>query len=273
MNTPLLCVCDLDDTLLGKDKRISKRNLEAALKIQRAGIPFTVATGRSHLQIREFISQLEIKIPVITCNGGVTSMPKSEEMLSVSYIEPQIAKEICAFCEENCLDYLMYTAKNICYTRESVRILGYFKYNAALENREFEVPLKCMDDVTDADFNEAIKILVLGDYDMLEYIKGKFNNEGKLTIVSSGKGLVDIMAPSTGKGLAVRNLAEHLGVDLSCVAVFGDSPNDIEMFETAGISVAVDNAVDAVKAVATHITAPSWDDGVADALEMLFGEV
>lgn len=273
MSTPLLCVCDLDDTLLGKDKKISERNKERILKLQRAGIPFTIATGRSHLQIREFISQLEIKIPVITCNGGVTSTPGEEKLLSVSYINPQIAKAICTFCEEKGLDYLMYTAKDICYTKNSRRILNYVEYNANLDHKEFAVPLKCMDDVNENDFKIAIKILVLGDYDMLNYIKSEFNKEGKLTIVSSGKGLVDIMTKSTSKGDAVKNLAENLGIDIKNVAVFGDSPNDISMFETAGISVAVSNAVDEIKALATHKTAANYEDGVAEALDVLFGKV
>ena len=273
MAIPLLCVCDLDDTLLGTDKRISDRNRERVLKLQSSGIPFTIATGRSHLQIREFISQLEIKIPVITCNGGVTSTPGDEKLLSVSYINPQIAKAICAFCEGKGLDYLMYTAKDICYTKNSRRILGYVKYNSNLESEKFAVPLKCMDDVNDADFEIAIKILVLGDYDMLNYIKSEFNKEGKLTIVSSGKGLVDIMTKSTSKGDAVKNLAESLGIDIKSVAVFGDSPNDISMFEVAGVSVAVSNAVDEIKALATRKTAANYEDGVAEALDELFGKV
>lgn len=273
MTKPLLCVCDLDDTLLGSDKRISDRNRERVLKLQRSGTPFTIATGRSHLQIREFIYDLEIKIPVITCNGGVTSTPGDEKLLSVSYINPQIAKAICAFCEEKGLDYLMYTAKDICYTKDSRRILNYVKYNATLENKKFEVPLKCMDDADDHDFQIAIKILVLGDYDMLDYIKKEFNKEDKLTIVSSGKGLVDIMTKSTSKGDAVKNLADSLGIDIKDVAVFGDSPNDISMFEIAGISVAVENAVDEVKELATHKTAANYEDGVAQALDTLFGKV
>ena len=273
MTSPLLYVCDLDDTLLGRDKRISKVNLDAVLKIQRSGVPFTIATGRSHLQIREYVSQLEIKIPVITCNGGVISTPKDEKILNVSYICPEIAKKITAFCEENKMDYLMYTARNICYTRESVRITGYFKYNENLTNPEFLVPLKCMDDVTDEDYNEAIKILVLGDYEMLDYIKQEFNKEGKLTIVSSGKGLVDIMAESTGKGDAVKNLAQILGVSLERVVVFGDSPNDLSMFEVAGTSIAVGNAVDEIKSAATYTTLPNYEDGVAEALGKLFGKV
>lgn len=274
MQKPLLCVCDLDDTLLGADKKISKENCDAIKKAQQNGVYVTIATGRSHLQIREFIDILGIKIPVITCNGGVVSTPGDEKILKASYINPSRAEKICTYCEEKKLDYLMYTARNICYTKDSKRILNYVKYNAELIEKKrslaFSVPLKCMDDVTKEDFSEAIKILVLGDEARLSEIAEVFNADKALTIVSSGKGLIDIMTDATTKGYAVKMVAQSLGIDVSSVAVFGDSPNDVSMFETAGIRVAVENAVDEVKALATHITKSNNEHGIAYAMKNIF---
>ena len=47
---PLLCICDLDETLLNSQKKISEANEKAILTLQRNGTPVTIATGRSHLQ-------------------------------------------------------------------------------------------------------------------------------------------------------------------------------------------------------------------------------
>ena len=266
MVKPLLCVCDLDETLLGSDKRISDENLKAALYAKESGVLFTVATGRSHLQIREFVANLKIEIPIITCNGGTISVPGSEEILTASYLDANRAKEICAYCEENNLDYLMYTAKNICYTRESQRILSYVRYNAGDVRNEYRVPLKCMDDVCDPDFKEAIKILVLGDNSRLLHIRENFNKDDKLTIVSSGVGLVDIMTRNISKGNAIKFLAERFDIPLSRVAVFGDSPNDDSMFEVAGIKIAMANATEKLKQMATFVTKTNNENGVAHAL-------
>lgn len=272
---PLLCVCDLDDTLLNSEKKIPSANEKAILELQRRKIPVTIATGRSHLQIREYIDRLEVQVPVITCNGGVMSMPKTEEMLHVSYMDVARAKKITAFCEENRLDYLMYTARHICYTEGSQRITGYFRYNEALlsdpaRSQAFAVPLQSMNDVGDADYSEAIKILVLGNSAMLADIAVRFNADQALTIVSSGAGLIDIMAASTTKGDAVRALARRLSIPMERVAVFGDSPNDVSMFEAAGIRVAMGNAVDAVRRLATCVTKTNNESGVAHALSLLF---
>ena len=141
------------------------------------------------------------------------------------------------------------------------------------KNSEFAVPLRCMDAVGEADFACAIKILVLGNKDELSKIARKFNEDDTLTIVSSGVGLIDIMAKGATKGGAVCALAERLGIAMEHVAVFGDSPNDISMFEVGGVRVAVENAVDEVKRLATFITKDNNQSGVAHALSRLFGSI
>ena len=273
--TPRLCVFDLDETLLNREKKITPENERAVLALQQQGVLATIATGRSHLQIREYIDRLQIKIPVITCNGGVMSMPGTEEILHVSYLMPARARKIAAFCEAERLDYLMYTATHICYTAGSRRIEGYLRYNEALRadparSRDFLVPVRCMDDADDSDFSTAIKLLVLGDAARLSEIAARFNRDHALTIVSSGEGLIDIMAQATTKGDAVAALAKREGISLQEVAVFGDSPNDISMFEVAGVRVAMGNAVPEVRALATYVTKTNEESGVAAALAHLF---
>jgi len=47
----------------------------------------------------------------------------------------------------------------------------------------------------------------------------------------------------------------------------GDSDNDLRMLEFAGLSVAMGNASEEIKAMANHVTLPFYEDGVAHAIE------
>jgi hydroxymethylpyrimidine pyrophosphatase-like HAD family hydrolase len=47
----------------------------------------------------------------------------------------------------------------------------------------------------------------------------------------------------------------------------GDMPNDTLMFDVCGLSIAMGNASDAVKAKATRVTASNEADGFAHAVE------
>ena len=77
---------------------------------------------------------------------------------------------------------------------------------------------------------------------------------------------IDILPRGWGKGRAVEVLAEHLGITLDEVAVFGDSENDVAMLEAVPHSVAMRNASPEALAAAQYRIGLSADDAVADAL-------
>ena len=69
---------------------------------------------------------------------------------------------------------------------------------------------------------------------------------------------------SKGKGIDV--LREHLNVSREDCYAFGDSSNDLTMFEHAGHSIAMGNAPEDVQAVCTYVTGRPEDHGIADAM-------
>ncbi len=71
------------------------------------------------------------------------------------------------------------------------------------------------------------------------------------------------------KGLGVRLIAEHYGVPISDTYGFGDSMNDLEMIETVGTSVCMENGADALKAVSDIICPSVQEDGLAKAFSDL----
>ena len=79
----------------------------------------------------------------------------------------------------------------------------------------------------------------------------------------------EISDPEVNKGNAVRALCRHFGMDTADCIAFGDSMNDSEMLQTAGIGVAMGNAPDAVKALADLVCDRCECDGIAKALKQL----
>ena len=71
------------------------------------------------------------------------------------------------------------------------------------------------------------------------------------------------------KGRGVRIVAEALGVDLADTIGFGDSMNDLEMIETTGVSVCMENGSPAVKAKSSMVCPAVTEDGLAWAFEKL----
>ena len=79
----------------------------------------------------------------------------------------------------------------------------------------------------------------------------------------------DIGPSGITKARAVDALLGHLGADRADTIAFGDATVDIPMFESCAVGVAMGNAGDDVKAVATMVTDDVEDDGLAAAFRAL----
>ncbi|MGT2934039.1 bifunctional Cof-type HAD-IIB family hydrolase/peptidylprolyl isomerase [Streptococcus catagoni] len=79
----------------------------------------------------------------------------------------------------------------------------------------------------------------------------------------------DVVLKDTSKALGVSKIAEHLGLKAENILVFGDELNDIELFDYAGISVAMGVSHPKTQEKADFITKKIEEDGIQYALEEL----
>jgi phosphoglycolate phosphatase (TIGR01487 family) len=77
---------------------------------------------------------------------------------------------------------------------------------------------------------------------------------------------IHLQRKGISKGLALRRLAGEIGIPVGEFLAVGDSENDLELIEAAGIGVAVANARDEVKASADYVTEKGDGDGFAEAV-------
>lgn len=74
---------------------------------------------------------------------------------------------------------------------------------------------------------------------------------------------------STNKGVALKYICLHLGVDPEDCIAFGDSMNDVEMLQAAGIGIAMANSEAGVKEIADQVCESCEENGVAKTLERM----
>ena len=63
--------------------------------------------------------------------------------------------------------------------------------------------------------------------------------------------------------MALKKLAEYLGIKREEIIACGDAGNDLSMIEYAGLGVAMENGTQDVKDIANHITDSNDNDGIA----------
>ncbi len=69
------------------------------------------------------------------------------------------------------------------------------------------------------------------------------------------------------KGAALQRVCDHLEIPIEQSVAVGDSFNDVEMLEAAGLGIAMGNSPPEIRAKADCVTASNREDGVALALE------
>lgn len=113
------------------------------------------------------------------------------------------------------------------------------------------------------------KMLVVDEEARVQELKRSVGERfGKdLYTVTSYPYFLEMMNLGVSKSKALDALARGMGVAREEILAIGDSFNDLDMLEYAGIGVAMGSAPEEVKARADHVTGSTGEGGVAAAVE------
>lgn len=272
-----LVVLDLDGTVqdLFQAGVATPRVREAMAAVQEAGIPLSVATGRTLDYIRTHSTYLNLTHPVITAHGGVIGDPQTGKMYAETSMPMAIAQEVAAWLDAHNVITTLYINDDEGHTHlyqnkltadpsqhafhdyvfGTPRVLVPH-FQTLLSKRGARPPLKFLSDNNPATAEDVLPALV-----------ARFGEA--IYITRSHPRLVEGMALGVNKGQALRQLCTLLQIDLDRVLAIGDNDNDIPLIQAAGYGVAMGNASPGLKAVADWVAPTIAEDGAAVALEQL----
>src|SRR5699024_6195964 len=82
--------------------------------------------------------------------------------------------------------------------------------------------------------------------------------------------VIEVMNHSMNKREALKRVAEAFHSPKNRIITFRDGTNYLEMIEYAGVGVAMENAIDELKSLASHFTVTNEENGVAKFLNEYF---
>ena len=87
----------------------------------------------------------------------------------------------------------------------------------------------------------------------------------------AGKGCLngEMLSRAFDKGTGIRRVCEYYGMSVDDAVGFGDSMNDLEMLQTVGTAVCMENGAEACKAAADYVCPPVDRDGLAEGFRHL----
>lgn len=253
-----LLVTDVDGTLLDNNSNLPALNRRAILACKSKGIGVILATGKSIDSIIHIVSLLDLKLPQITLGGAVIVSSDLKIIYSVK-IKPMLYLEVIRTIKEKGYHPLA--------VLEDGKIF-FENYHPDMEHiKKVGEKLIKVDSLETSYFSKnSVNINVpIKETDPLDkFLRDKFS--GKLQIVRSGEYFFDILSLGASKGNALSYIAKLLDIKKEEIVVFGDSYNDLSMFEEAGLRIAVKNSYSEVLEEADIITDENYNCGLGKAI-------
>lgn len=258
---PKLVICDVDGTLIDPTQRITPYFDELAELLHTGGVRFTLASGRSTAQMQQYMDKLDIREPVLINNGaGARQAGKAlwDETFDAMCVKRAILKanemDMAIFmCEGD--DELIY--RHNAYIQHEID--EFQRYNHFYIPLEREWPQLRFEKVMITDPKKP------GFVDEVLPQLEAFRSQ--LNVYRYDDRHLDIVKKGVSKGGAILRLAKLLGIAPEEIMAIGDSLNDMEMFQTVGLGVAVGNAKPELKARAGYCCERSYTAGVIEAVK------
>ncbi len=257
-----LLLADVDGTLVTHDKVLTERAIAAVRKLGERGIRFAITSGRPPAGMKMLFESLKIETPVAGFNGGLftdTALKTIEE----HSLPMDVADKAAAVIRDHGLDlwvyrgadWLVLDAKGAHVERESWTV----KFGPKVVSS------------FDGAMDHVVKLVgVSDDLDAVKQAEAAMQSAlGETASASRSQPYyLDVTHPAVNKGGVVAYLARKYGIDPKRIATIGDMPNDTLMFKPSGLSIAMGQASDEVKAAASQVTTTSEEEGFANAVEM-----
>jgi len=258
MNYRLVAI-DLDDTLLADDLTISPQTVEAMREATKQGVLVTLATGRMFQSAVQYAKSIQLDVPIITYQGAYIKNVLSEEVVFERLVPFDLSAIIIQDLRKKNKHIQIYLNDQLYVEQDNDYIRGYSKAS--------NVPYIVVDDLLEQmneSQTEPIKILIIDDPVEIQKLKEEYQQEYKesLHVTLSKPHYLEITHIEATKGNAIRFLAEQKGITMEQVIAIGDSYNDRDMIELAGLGVAMENARQEIKDIANYVTKTNNDHGV-----------
>ncbi len=262
-----MVISDLDGTLLNSSVRMSEFTVAALNSLIRRGVNFTYATARSLNSAMKLTGELALNLPVITYNGACIKSPSTGEIIEIQGLDGIQVELIKENLERFGVSPLVYTyldgEEKVLWQRgtESAGMMHY------LNSRKEDGRMLPVDSFDDLFCGEIFYVTCIEDtQELLAPACDSLKADGSLNCVLQREIYrpeywLEMMDYRVSKAHALDTIKKLTGMER--IISFGDSINDVPLFEVSDECYAVENAVEQLKKVADDVIESNDDDGVA----------
>ncbi len=243
-----LIVLDLDGTLLTDSKTLSEYTINVLNKKLDEKNIIVFATARPYRDLAGLLPESLMNNPLI-CDNGSTVFYQGKKIFNMT-LDSQKASRIIKYFFEHGYEEIAFEMNDELYANFDVsKFFGNYAYN------QFSI-----NELKPYDIN---RILIFSEKKIEEKLVENIPFECNCILTDNAK-LCQIMETNVDKWTAIKFITEYFNYDNSEIIAIGNDRNDIEMIKNADLGVAMQNAINELKAIADQVTLHSNNcDGAA----------
>jgi len=267
-NFKLLC-SDIDGTLLNDHRHLSERTKQNLKRLwQELAVPTVLVSSRMPSAMHYFLDEIPLKMPLIAYNGALI-LDENKEIIFSKTFSAKVALAIYQLATREKLHFGIYSfdqwhvEKEDSWTQKEINNTRVVPIYSNIEQ---------ILELWQAQNTEIHKIMVMGQNEGIKKVIDFVNTHFPqlLATYPSKQTHLDINHLDCSKGNAIHFLQKKMSISNEQSIAFGDNWNDVEMLQSVGHGVAMQNAPEGVQKIAKEIAAPHYEDGVAQMIEKYF---
>lgn len=261
-----LLAVDMDGTLLTHERVPHPASASALQAAQDAGITVCLASGRAIQTMRPTAQALGLTGPLVSSNGAYVELADGTPVLDRK-LDSEARAVLLDYAESRRMHVNFYLSHEMWFSHDGPEAASYRERTGIVAPVTGYEPMKSAEAVKILFFAEASQIL-----SAMDELRPTVAELG-ITMVTSEPDYVEFLPAGITKGAGLQALAAALQLSAIEVAAIGDWLNDLEMIQWAGVSAAMGNAAQEVKAAAQTIVGTNENGGVADFVRTLLPSI
>ena len=275
-----LVASDLDGTIIDKNNYIYENNFHAINDLNNHKMDFVICTGKTYPITKKICSKINASYGIFGNGNQIIDLRTGKEIYKNLLSQEQLMTCVEIGKKYN-LHIHVYTDKEVISEKLLYLDLRNYKLQTATQSEQY-MDFKIVDDIkeylsnhklnvcklviTSDDSTKAASDEILNSLDVSVTTIRKFG-EYKDKIINKEYEYIDITPKNVNKDTALQILGNYLKIKPDEMLTIGDNINDLEMVKNSGVGVAVANAYDELKQVATYTTTnPVEKGGFAEAV-------
>lgn len=265
-----LIILDMDGTLLNKKGKVSEPLIHSIKTLKSIGVKITLASARLHTSMIKFAEKLDIDLPLISLDGALIKNKEGDLVLYQSYLSPKIVLKAVKLAENYLLQIGLCHQDEIFYNEDSSSLPMIIEKPGAKYTlvKSFDNYLEnTIEIVCSGDNNKNLEMVA-------KKLKFPFAFGTSVNIYRSRNypeiNYLECKKSGSSKANAFYKLIKFLKVKEKKTLVAGDWYNDISLFNTKAIKVALKNSIPLLKKKSDIILSKSNDE---DALLEIFEKI